>query len=215
MNLSGFEQGGTYPGVARTDYIPPSTELLDRALSWGILKIRLPFRWERIQPTLMGALDPAHLALLDAFIAHAHANGQSVMLDMHNYGGRVVSGVEYKMGSATVPIVAVVDGWTKIAQHYSGMPGVERYEICNEPHDMPLGSDGVDTNWFDIAQAVINGIGAVDPATPIDVDGHQYAGTWEWPAQNPRLHLLTSLGNPIRYQGHGYPDFNNSGTLLD
>jgi hypothetical protein len=49
--------------------------------------VRLPFRWERIQPTLNGALDVNELGRLRAAISRAAAAGIKVVPTVFNYGG--------------------------------------------------------------------------------------------------------------------------------
>ena len=74
------------PGIygATYRYDPPQTF---RALARrGIRLVRLPFRWERVQPQLGGELDPAEVERIRETVAAAHAAGLVVVLDLHNFG---------------------------------------------------------------------------------------------------------------------------------
>ena len=64
VNLSGAEFGDT-PGKVDTDYTYPGEQAIQRLGKLGASAIRLPFRWERIQPELNGGLDIMELAYLD------------------------------------------------------------------------------------------------------------------------------------------------------
>ena len=47
--------------------------------------VRLPFRWERLQPQLNQPLDTVELSRVKAFVDAATAEGVTVLLDVHNY----------------------------------------------------------------------------------------------------------------------------------
>ena len=84
INLSGAEFGtGSRYGY---DYLYPSSADLDRYKAAGMELVRLPFKWERMQPTLNGPLSSAELGRLTAFLDAAEARGMKVVLDLHNYG---------------------------------------------------------------------------------------------------------------------------------
>jgi Cellulase (glycosyl hydrolase family 5) len=98
--LSGAEFGaGSKYGY---NYLYPSSADLDRYKAAGMELIRLPFKWERMQPTLNGPLSSAELGRLTAFLDAAEARGMKVVLDLHNdgrFGGAVI-------GSPQVPVSA-------------------------------------------------------------------------------------------------------------
>ena len=69
VNISGAESSGSnMPGVYGQDYIYPTSDELDYFKAQKMMLIRLPFRWERIQSTLNGALDVAEIARIDSFL---------------------------------------------------------------------------------------------------------------------------------------------------
>src|SRR5687767_4276462 len=66
VNLAGAEFGhNKMPGRHGTDYFYPSRATIDYFVSKKLTTLRVPFRWERLQPTLEGGLDQAELKLLD------------------------------------------------------------------------------------------------------------------------------------------------------
>lgn len=46
---------------------------------------RIPFKWERVQPTLGQDLDVAYTGKLDAVVSYATGKGIWVLLDVHKY----------------------------------------------------------------------------------------------------------------------------------
>ena len=130
------------PGTLHTHYTYPAEWAYDYWDSKGVGIIRLPFRWERIQRTLGGALHETDMLLIDDQVTWASARGMKVMLDMHNYGRyRIPDG----QGGYTEHIIGDDDGvvtqahfedvWTRLATRYVGQPVI--YGLMNEPHDMP------------------------------------------------------------------------------
>src|SRR5437762_2623505 len=85
VNLAGAEFGSGR-GIYGTDYIYPSASELDYYQGKGVTLIRLPFSWERMQPTLGGALDQTELGYMKDFLDAAAQRGMMVEIDLHNFG---------------------------------------------------------------------------------------------------------------------------------
>ena len=200
INLSGAEFGtGSRYGY---DYLYPSSADLDRYKAAGMELIRLPFKWERMQPALNGPLSSAELGRLTAFLDAAEARGMKVVLDLHNYGrfgGAVI-------GSPQVPVSAFADFWGKLAAAVKDHGAVWGYGIMNEPHDM-----GSATLWPTAAQAAVNAIRAADMSTTIIVAGDGWSSSWTWPQNNARLKIADPADN-ILYEAHVYFDKDGTGT---
>ena len=64
VNLIGADFGAAGQNVYGKDYTYPTASELDYFKAQGLDLIRLPFKWERMQPTLGGALDPTELGRL-------------------------------------------------------------------------------------------------------------------------------------------------------
>lgn len=195
-------------GTANVTYGIPTASELDYYRSKGLMHIRLPFRWERVQPTASGPLDPAYLGYLTTLVKDAAARGMSVLLDVHNYGAYY--GLKLGAGpdaGADAPTDAdFADLWTKLATTFGTMPGVWGYDLMNEPSNMP--SPGA---WPAAAQAAVNAIRHVDAKTTIFVEGDFYASAQAWTSVNGSLNIDDPSKNLV-YSAHTYFDRDSSGT---
>lgn len=210
VNISCLEAGeihlgqDRYPGTVHVDYEIPNRREIDYYIAKSIRMLRIPFRWERLQRTLMGELDRAYLHHIIDVVTHAHARGASCILDCHNYGryaGRCI-------GDGTLSGLQLADLWSRIAHEFRKWPGVVGYDIMNEPYNLP---DGADT-WLTAAQVTIKAIRRIDRRTPIYVEGYQYASAARWTENNPHLHTLTDPANRLVFSAHCYLDRDNSGS---
>ncbi|RUU72484.1 MULTISPECIES: cellulase family glycosylhydrolase [unclassified Mesorhizobium] len=82
------------------DYTWPSTNTLSYFADKGFNTVRLPFKWERLQPKLMGELDEAELQRLMESVELIRARGMRTILDPLNYARYD----EKIIGSKDVPI---------------------------------------------------------------------------------------------------------------
>jgi len=206
VNLAGLEFGPTIlPGVAGSNYFVPTAAELDYYKGKGLSLIRLPFLWERAQPTLGGALDETYMGHIDGIIAAATARNMSIILDMHNYGRYPQGGAA--IGTTGGPTLAnFEDVWTKIAQRYVNETAVWGFDLMNEPHN--LGS----TTWFTIAQAGISAIRTQDQTHVILVEGDNWSKGNTWTQYNSNLTNLSDPNNNLVFEAHQYFDSNQSGT---
>ncbi len=200
VNLAGAEFGEhDLPGTYGQTYIYPNATELDYYKSKGLTLIRLPFRWERLQPSLGGPLDATELARMDEFVSAARARGMKVILDPHNYAryyGNLI-------GSAAVPNSAFTDFWRKLAGYYSGETTIYAYGLMNEPNN----TNGL---WPAAAQAGVDGIRAVDMTHTILVPGDGWSGAWSWQEHNANL-SVNDPANNYMYEAHQYFDNDHSG----
>ena len=199
VNLAGGEFGKT-PGVPNKDYAYPGAKQFDYCKAKGLTVIRLPFKWERLQPKLMGSLDEAELQRLDAAVKLAAERDLKLLLDVHNYAryqGKLI-------GTDDVPNAAFADFWQKLADHYKDEAAVFAYGVMNEPH----GTNGL---WPAAAQAAVDAIRKVDRRHTIAVCGDGWSGAHSWKKVNAKLLLNDPAGNLI-YEAHQYFDRDSSGT---
>ncbi|WP_435126740.1 glycoside hydrolase family 5 protein [Actinacidiphila sp. bgisy144] len=205
-NLSGLEVNtSAIPGVARTDYAVPTTTELDYLRAHGIGVIRLPFNWQRMQPTLGSDLDPTYLGFVNTLVDYAGAHSQALILDVHTFG----SYGSDKIGSDAVTTADFADLWTKLATEFAGRRGVAGYDLMNEPNAMPTA-----TAWPDAAQAAVDAIRAVDKHTAIFCEGDNWSSAASWQSVNGDLDI-TDPGNNLIYSAHVYFDRDSSGTHFD
>jgi endoglucanase len=169
VNLAGAEFGETnLPGTYDVDYIYPTAAEVDYFQGAGMNVVRLPFRWERLQRTLEGDLDPTEVARLDGFVAHAIGRGVAVILDPHNYAryhGEVVGGGVVSRG-------AYADLWRRLADRYPD--DLVIYGLMNEPHDMAT------EDWLAAANHAIAAIRGTGSDNLILVPGNAWTGAHGW-----------------------------------
>ena len=211
VNLAGLDFGpSALPGVVGKDYFVPTGTEMDYYKSKGLLLIRLPFLWERAQPTLGANLDPTYMGIIDGVIAAASARNMSIILDMHNYGRYPQGGANAKViGSTGGPTLAnFQDVWSKIALRYANEPAVWGFDLMNEPHN--LGN----TTWFSIAQAGITAIRAQDQTHVILVEGDNWSKGNTWTQNNNNLVNLSDPNKNLVFEAHQYFDSDQSGQYL-
>lgn len=165
INLAGAEFGplGSAQG---TGWDWPKEATIDYWSRSGVRLVRLPFRWERMQPVLFAELDPEHLAGFDLTLARCAARGIYVIPDLHNYNhynGQAI-------GSASVPLEAFADFWQRMADHLKDNPWIWGYGLMNEPWIEPEAA-----SWLSCAQAAVTSIRSVDLDTQIVV-ANDYPG---------------------------------------
>ncbi len=208
VNLASAAFGGVYPGVLGTHYGWPQADDLDYHKARGMELIRLPFRWERIQQTLFGPLDPGELGRLDAFLDLAEQRGMLVIPDMHNFGRYSIDGVLHIVGSPEVPRAAFADVWSRLAAHLRHRDCIWAWGIMNEPYAM-----GPHT-WKTTAQQGIHAIRAHDMSRPILIGGDAYSGAHSWLRYSADLHDLADPANDLIFEAHQYFDADHSGRYV-
>ena len=214
VNMSGAEFGGIYPGVDGTHYGYPGKEDLAYFKNKGFNLVRFPFRWERIQPQLGGELNQTELAKMKKFMDEAQELGIYVLLDMHNFGRYCIycDGVDSDnnqyaiIGTAQCKVTDFCDAWRRLVTEFKDYPNLWGYDIMNEPNAMLTS-----TPWFDIAQACITEIRAIDMETPIIVSGDEFSSAKNWVTESGDLKDLVDPADNLIYQAHVYFDSDTSG----
>ena len=101
INLSGGEYNpGRRPAVYARDYIYPSSQELDYYTRKGFTVVRLPYCWERLQPSLFGNLDQTELARITSVVHAAAERGMKIILSPHNFGRYIHNGTDTLIGTA-------------------------------------------------------------------------------------------------------------------
>lgn len=205
INLAGAEFGAdvALPGVYLKQYIYPGEADFKRYAERDLKLVRLPFRWERIQPRLNGELNHAELGRLLATLDHARKYGMQVILDMHNYYryyGKMI-------GSSEVPVSAFADTWRRIAQQVAKHPAVYGYGLMNEPHT-------TNGKWPEAALAAAKSIRSVDAQHWVIIAGDRWSSAFHWPSYNTRLvsdPWMRDAKNNLMFEAHLYFDQDYSG----
>ena len=202
VNFAGAEFGKK-PGVLFKDYVYPTPKGLQHFAGKGLDTVRLPFRWERLQPKLGQPLDAKELAQIEAVVATVTAGGGYVVLDPHNYARYA----KQLVGSEAVPVAAFADFWTRLATTFSGRDHVV-FGLMNEPHGMPA------EDWRDAAQAAIDAIRAAGADNLILVPGVAWSGAHSWikSGNAAALATITDPADNFAFEAHQYLDKDSSGT---
>jgi Cellulase (glycosyl hydrolase family 5) len=203
------------PGVYGIDYHYDTRPTFDYLASVGIGVVRIPFRWERVQPRLGHALDEAELQRMKDVVARANAAGLDVILDMHNYGAYYISdgsrGLRRPIGSAEVPIERFAEVWGRLARHFQDNRGVIGYGLMNEPIGLAAVVELSPAEVWEMAsQAALNRIRFRGDKTTVLVSGYLWSGVRSWTQQHPDAWIKDNLGK-FRYEAHHYWDRDNSG----
>lgn len=213
VSLAGAEFGadpwgnGALPGQFGIDYIYPNADEVSYFGGKKMNTLRVPFRWERLQPTLQAAFNADEWARLDGFVKTALADGMTVVLDPHNYA-RWHTGVV----GAGVSNAAFADFWSRLANAYKGRPNRVVFALMNEPHDMPT------EQWLSAANAAIAAIRATGAKNLVLVPGNGWTGAHSWGDSwygSPNAQVMLGVVDPAdryAYEVHQYLDGDSSGS---
>jgi hypothetical protein len=232
--------GGLYAGTLYGQYYYPQPGDWTLLASRGITLVRLPIRWERIQPTLKQPLDSTQVGYVTTALGYAAAAGIKVVLDIHNYGrydttaatnstfnnngvydlGQNAPGTHNGQAVGGTMISCFVDLWTRLTTQFHNTSGLWSWGICNEPHDL-TGNVGT---WQEATRQATEAIRLVDQTHHINVGGYNYSGIAPWYANNGSTAWLTetipagqtgagSARNTdplIIWEGHMYFDYDGT-----
>ena len=117
-------------GIYDRDYHYDSGGHLRLLASRGIRLVRIPVRWERLQPALGQSLDQTEVQRVKDVVARAGAAGLQVVLDVHNYGAYYLfdgrQGVRRTLGTPQVPAQRVRRPVAPPQPPLQGRPGGRR-----------------------------------------------------------------------------------------
>ncbi len=200
VNLSGAEYGPVINARYGYDYIYPSNQEIDYYAFKQMKIIRVPFQWERMQPTLNGPLDSAELGRLKALVAYANSKGLMVVIDPHDYGFRSIGSTAYEVGVAPeVPASALADFWGRTAAEFKGK-GV-LYGLMNEPHSQSA------TEWLPVVNASIAAIRNAGATEKILVPGTYWDGAHSWVSSDNDTVIGAKSADPLNnyaFEVHQY-----------
>lgn len=210
VNLAGLEFNGGIGGTLWTDYVANGAASYNYWAEAGANTIRLPFSWERLQPTANGPLDADYLQLLREAVANAAANGQTLILDLHNYAAY------YGQAATTgtpAEIAAFSNVWTQLAEEFKDSSNVW-FGLMNEPHDIDAAS------WMRLVQAATNAIRATGADNKLLVSTIHWssAEAFNDPDYADALAAYESFLDPkgnFAFEVHQYLDATRSGSSPD
>lgn len=209
VNFAGAEfNSDRIPGELHVDYTYPKVSELQFSADKGANIVRLPLRWERLQPILNRELNKKELALVKQTVSNANAAGLCVLLDIHNYA-------EYrgkKLGTPDVPTGAFLDFWIRLAAEFDD-PSTTIFGLMNEPANISI------KKWSYIAQATVTKLRSRNVKNIIFVAGGKWSGVHDWfkssEADIPNSEAFAKLHDPLGrtvIEMHQYFDDYYSGT---
>lgn len=210
ISLSSAEWGEKlpFPGVYGKDFVYPTVASTAYYQAQGMNLMRIAFRWERLQPVLMGELDATELARLREFVDGTTARGLHVLLDPHNYAAYR----GHHVGKPEVPFTAFADFWRRLALQFKDNPKVQ-FGLVNEPREMAT------ETWAQAAQAAVDAIRATGAKNLVTLPGNGYTGAWSWFESKwygtPNAEVMERVRDPLNhmvYEVHQYLDKDGSGT---
>jgi aryl-phospho-beta-D-glucosidase BglC (GH1 family) len=196
-------------GVHGRDYVYPSAATLEYLAERGVTFIRLPVRWERLQPRLGGALDPEERARLVATVGAARGAGLELVLDLHNYGAYYVfsgaggKGVRRPIGSPEVTIAHFADLWSRLAGLFAHDRSVLGYGVMNEPVGMRSAR-----TWESASRAAVAAIRRRGSSQRVFVQSYFWGGVRQFALHHPRGPWIDDAGT--WYEAHQYFDHDRS-----
>jgi endoglucanase len=224
VSLAGSEFGAeragfsnAHPGICGRDYIYNSEATIAYFCALGLNLLRLPLRWERLQPRLGAELDATELERVRRTMAWAKAHGGQIILDIHNYGRYVIERngrskscvIDEKIGD-NVPVSRsdFADLWARLARSFRGESAVAAYALMNEPHDMG------NSSWPTISQAAVSAIRRHDDGKLIIVPGDRWSNSFRFGDVNGPRAWIQDPANHIAYEAHCYFDADSSGQYV-
>ena len=178
--------GSAFNGFLSTECVPtdqayPFYDNLTSYHTWrdlGFNLFRLPVAWQHAQESLSGPLNSTNMAYLDSMIKNITNDGNTAILDIHNYARWYCAVINQPASSYPKPLHNVsdddfVDLWTKLATRYASHPQLV-FELMNEPHDLNM------TMWASTVQKAITAIRATGANNSILVPGTGFARLRDW-----------------------------------
>ncbi|MDZ4262448.1 MAG: glycoside hydrolase family 5 protein [Pseudomonadota bacterium] len=210
INLAGAEfNSKKLPGVIFKDYTYPSTKELAFVAAQGANIIRLPFRWERLQPRLGMAFDAAELKRLQTTIHQAQLQDLCVLLDVHNYAKYYGDPITSRAHQD-----AFVHLWVELATQL-GNPEYVALGLMNEPAYIPV------ADWAALAKRTLSALRAAELTHLVMVGGGGWNGLHSWFSEkdgNSNAKAFAGLKDPLKrtvVEVHQYADRYYSGTAQD
>ena len=206
VNLSVAEFGKD--NAINKNYIYPTEAEFKYFKSKGFKVVRIPFKWERVQPELMGELSPVDAQELDRCVTQATQLGLAVLLDVHSYGGRKVNGKSALIGiDPELTNEHFNDFWVKLSTRYKDNALVW-IGLMNEPHKQKA-----DVNAATM-QSAVNAIRAAGVKNRILVPGTSWTGAHSWikSGNAAAFEGFKDPENNFAFEVHQYLDKDHSGT---
>jgi hypothetical protein len=204
------------PGTYGVAWHFDSAQSLAFIAAQGITTVRVPIRWERLQPNPNGPLDPQAVTQLSTYLADAHTAGLSVILDVHNFGAYdegtpgSSSVQDLALGSSQLPDAAFAQFWTELVKTFGGAPAISGWDLMNEPAGLPKTDGSSAKTWEVASQAAVDAIRKTGDKHAVWVEGYDYAATSSFASLTPKA-WIKDPAHSVIYEAHAYFDQDGSG----
>jgi hypothetical protein len=201
------------PGTYGTAYRYESAAMFGAMAERCLDLVRLPFRWERVQPAPGGELDPAEVQRITDALDRARLAGLDVIPTVMNYGAYWLHdehsgrGLRHPIGSPAITIEDFTDLWRRLVDALGGAPNVVAWGLMNEPTDMPAGAAG----WELASQAAVTVIRDSGDDRIVMVPGYDFSTVTHFWSRHPSGPWIHDPLGRIRYEAHHYFDHDGSG----
>lgn len=191
------------------DYKYPSNAEILEAKTNGFDLVRVPFKWERVQPTVYGGIDSFHLTELKRISDYAKSIDVKVLLDLHNYA-------RYKgeVFTSSFGAKALGNFWLRFGYQFKDYDNVI-FGIMNEPY-------GVDAKtWAEIQQFTITTLRSKGINNKLYLVGNYWSAAYNFTGMQGDTSnaleiekIVDPAGNYV-VEVHQYFDSNSSGTSFN
>lgn len=174
--------------------------------SYNYSIVRIPFRWEHLQPVNYGPLDDDIVFELENKVEDFLDLGFYVIIDPHNYAHKD----GHPIGSSEVPISAFIDFWLKLASIglFRNNPKVIFLSV-NEPSGEHLDA----TVWRGAQKTWVDELRAADINNELMIAGIAFTGAHSWESSGNAA-MYANFQDPqgnLTIDMHQYLDGDSSG----
>jgi aryl-phospho-beta-D-glucosidase BglC (GH1 family) len=209
------------PGDYGTAWHLDGAQSLQFLAAQGIRLVRLPIRWERLQPQLNGPLDQQAVAEVARYLTDANNAGLSVVLDLHNFGQYDAGSVQsptavttLHLGSSELPAAGLANVWSSLVKAFGTYPAIAGWDIINEPVALPATDGSSPKTWELASQAVVSAIRKTGDRHDVWIEGYNYSATGSFASLTPRA-WIKDPADAVIYEAHTYFDQDRSGQYHD
>lgn len=191
------------------DYVYPENARIDWSKEQGFKILRIPFKFQNIQPAPQAKLRAQDLQELNR-VAVRCANDEIVcILDMHNYGSYYTddgknTGLAGSNGVSNKNLAAL---WAKLAVRFKDNPHIW-FGLMNEPHEQSA------LDWVKSANTIALAIRDTGAPNKIVFQGSYWDGAHSWDSSDNQVQVLKAYDplNNFAVEAHQYLDVDSSGT---
>jgi endoglucanase len=207
INLAGLEfNARALPGREDRNYVAPRREQLGYYKERGFDLVRLPFRWERLQPELGEDFAEGHFQRIAGLVQEAQERDMRIILGAHQYGRRRQQGRNRIIGEgAEVTREHFAEFWGEMGRRFRAAPHVI-FGLNNEPNDQR--SDVL----VDVQNGAIAALRDSGARQLVLASGNNWSGAHSWGRSNAEAMLdIVDPGDHLAFDVHQYLDSDSSG----